>query len=287
MDGRAVFPSPPTPAMAAPPSHAASQIRRHPLETLGRVGYGVKGVLYTLLGVIALNAAVGPGNPEGQSGALHALAQQPFGTVLLWIVTVGLAAYALWRIVLAVTDPEGVGDDAEGTVRRLGYVVSGIVYGALAYSAYQIVNGSGSGGSDGTEERTATLLGLPGGQWIVGAIALGILGYGVYQFVRAYEESFFDKLRLGVRAVRHRESIRRVCQAGLVARGVVLVMIGVFMAQAALQSDADEAGGLDQALATLQQQSYGPWLLGLVAVGLVMYGVYCWLNAAYRRYEGQ
>ena len=263
-----------------------SQASRHPLETLGRVGYGVKGVLYALLGVIALDAAFGPTDPEGQTGALATLAQQPFGSALLWVLTIGLAAYGLWRLALAALDPENEGDDASGAAKRVGYVISAVSYLALAYSAYQINRGSGGGGG-GTEERTQTVLGLPGGRWIVGAVALGVFGYGLYQFVRAYRAAFFDKLRLEGMAARRRDWVRRICQGGLSARGVVFVLTGTFLARAALQADPDEAGGLDQALGTLQGQPAGPWLLALVAIGLVMYGVYCWINAAYRRYDGQ
>ena len=269
---------------AVPPS--VRHARRHPLETLGRVGYGVKGVLYALLGVLALDAALGPGDPEGQRGLFSALAERSYGEALLWVLVVGLAAYALWRVVLAITDPEGEGDDAEGAAKRVFYVVSAIAYGGLALSAYRVIAGTESSGG-GTEDRAQTLLGLPGGRWLVAAVAVGILGYGAYQFVRAYRASFMDNFRLDGAAARHRDLVRHAGQWGLSARGVVYLLVGGFMAQAALRSDADEAGGLDQALGTLQQQSYGPWLLGLVALGLIMYGVYCWVNAAYRRYEGQ
>ena len=270
---------------AVPPS--ARHAQRHPLETLGRVGYGVKGVLYALLGVIALDAAFGPGDPEGQRGAFATLAEQSYGEALLWILVVGLAAYALWRVVLAVTDPEGEGDDAEGAAKRFFYAVSAVAYGSLAFSAYRVLSGAGESNGGGTEDRAETLLGLPGGRWIVAALAVALLGYGAYQFVRAYRASFMDNFRLEGAAARRRDLVRRAGQWGLAARGVVYLLIGGFMAQAALRSDADEAGGLDQALAALQQQSYGPWLLALVAVGFVMYGIYCWVNAAYRRYEGQ
>lgn len=266
--------------------HAADYAQRHPLETLGRVGYAVKGVVYAILGVIAVKAATGSGNPEGQQGVFQAIAGSTFGAVLLWVVVVGLAAYGLWRLVLAVKDPEHEGDDAEGAVRRVGYVISGVAYGALAYTAYKTVTGASTSGDDATEERTQMLLGFPGGKWIVGAIALALLGYGVYEFVRAYKASFMDRLRLEGEAAQNRKWVRRAGQWGLAARGVVYLILGGFLLQAALQADADEAGGLDEALTTLQQQPYGPWLLGVVAVGLVLYGVYCWVNAAYRRYEG-
>ena len=267
-------------------SRAVHKAKRHPLETLGRVGYAVKGVLYVLLGVLAVQAALGSGDPEGQQGMFRSIAGSTWGEAVLWVLVVGLAAYALWRFVLAATDPEHEGDDAEGTARRVGYVISGIAYGGLAYSAYETVTAGGGSGGGGAEERTQTLLGLPAGRWIVGAIALGVLGYGVYQFVRAYKASFMDDFRLEGAAARNREWVRRIGQWGLAARGVVYLIVGGFLVQAALQSDASEAGGLDEALGTLQGQAYGPWLLGLVAVGLVMYGVYCWMNAAYRRYEG-
>ncbi len=272
--------------MATSASGAARHAKRHPLETLGRVGYAVKGVVYAVIGVLAFDAARGSGDPEGQQGAFEAIASTSYGTVLLWIVVVGLAAYALWRILLAVFDPEGKGDDLEGGLKRAFYVVSGVIYGGLAYSAYQTLSGGGSGGGNETEERTQTVLGLPGGRWIVGAVALGILIYGGVQFWRAYQASFMEKFDLEGVAAQNRTWVKRVGQGGLAARGVVYLIVAGFLGQAALQSDADEAGGLDQALAALQRQSFGPWLLGLVGIGLVLYGVYCWVNAAYRRYEG-
>ncbi len=267
-------------------SSTARHAHRHPLETLGRVGYGVKGVLYAVLGVLALDAALGSGDAEGQTGAFQAVAEQPFGSLLLWVLVVGLAAYSLWRVVLAVTDPEGEGDDLEGAGKRAFYVVSAAAYGSLAVSAYRVVSGAGAS-EGGTQDRAQTLLGLPGGRWIVAALALGLLGYGVWQFVRAYRASFMDHFRLEGEAARRRDWVRKAGQWGLSARGAVYLLTGTFMGQAAWRADADQAGGLDQALGTLQRQPYGPWLLALVAVGFVMYGAYCWVNAAYRQYEGQ
>ena len=267
---------------------SAHYAKDHPLETLGRVGYAAKGVVYVLLGVLAVDAAFGAGGPEGQGGALREIAGTWYGPVVLWALVVGLAAYGLWRFALAALDPEHKGTDAKGVVTRLGYVVSGAAYLGLAYTAYQIVTGSGSGGSgSATEERTASVLGMPGGRWLVGAAAVAVIGYGLYQFVRAYKVSFMDNLRLEGAAARNREWVRRAGRAGLAARGVVYVIVGGFLGQAALQDQASEAGGLDAALTSLQGQGYGPWLLGAVALGLVLYGAYCGVNAAYRRYPAQ
>ena len=268
------------------PTRAADYAQSHPLETLGRVGYAVKGLVYGLVGVLALDAARGGGDPEGQQGAFSAIASTTHGTVLLWIVVVGLAAYALWRIVLAITDPEGEGSDLEGGLKRAFYVVSGVIYGGLAYSAYKTLSGGGSSSGSGTEERTQTVLGFPGGRWILALIALGILVYAGLQFRRGYKASFMSKFDLDGVASSHRDWVKRAGQWGLFARGVVYVLVAGFLGQAALRSDADQAGGLDQALSSLQRQPFGPWLLGIVAIGLIMYGVYCWINSAYRRYEG-
>lgn len=267
------------------PTSQVQHVRRHPLEALGRVGYAVKGVVYVLLGVLAVDAARGGGDPEGQQGAFASIADTAYGSALLWVIVVGLAAYALWRVILAVTDPEGEGDDMEGIGKRMFYVVSALSYGALAYTAYKTVTGSASSSSGGTDERTATLFGLPGGRWIVGAIALGLVGYGVHQFLRAYKASFMKRFELEGAAAEHRDAVKHIGQWGLSARGVVYLIVGGFLGQAALHANPDEARGLDGALTSLQQQPAGPWLLGAVALGLVMYGAYCWINAVYRRYQ--
>ena len=264
---------------------SARSAARHPLETAGRVGYAVKGVLYGLLGVLAVQTARGGGDTEGQRGALQAVAESSGGDVLLLLLAIGLGAYGLWRLALAALDPEGKGSDASGLARRAGYVISGLSYAALAVTAFRLRGGGGSGGG-GAEGRAETALGLPGGPLLVGLVALGVLAYGGWEFVRATRADFMDKLALRGDAARQRETIRRIGQAGLAARGVVYSIIGVFLARTALQSDADEALGLDGALAVLRDAPYGPWLLGAVGVGLFAYGLYCGINALYRRFEG-
>ena len=199
---------------------------RHPLETAGRVGYAFKGVLYVLLGVLAVDTARDGGSTEGQRGALQAVAETSFGGVLLTLLAIGLAAYAVWRLAMAALDPEGDGTDAEGMAHRIGYVVSGVAYGLLAFAAYRILQGSGGGSGNGAEEGAATALSLPGGRWVLALVALVVLAYGVYELIRAWRGSFMDKLALDGQAARHRETIQRLGQAGLAARGVVYSIIG-------------------------------------------------------------
>ena len=252
------------------------------LELLGRAGYTVKGVVYALLGVVALEAAVTASNPEGSSGLFASLAEGTWGSLLLGAIALGLAAYALWRLALAVLNPHG---DSE-TGERVYYAISGLTYGFLAFQAGRLALGDGGGGGgNGTQERTATLLEQPFGQILVGAVALVFAGYAVRQFYRSYKATFTEKLNLGSLSADAREWAIRAGRAGLAARGVVYSIVAFFLFQAALASSADRAKGLEGALQTLQEQAYGKVLLGAVAIGLVGYGVYCWLNARYRTYE--
>ena len=258
---------------------------RHPMETAGRIGYAFKGVLYVLLGVLAVDAALGGGSPEGQRGALQAVADNAFGGVLLTVLALGLAAYAAWRLAMAVLDPEQEGTDASGIAHRVGYVVSGVAYGLLAFAAYQILQGRGGSGG-GAEQGAQAALSLPGGRLVLGLVAVAVLGFGGYELLRAKRGSFMEKLALSGEAARHRQTVRRLGTAGLAARGVVYLVIGAALAVAAYRYDADQAKGLDEALATLRDQPYGSVLLALVGLGLAAYGLYCGVNALYRRFEG-
>lgn len=252
------------------------------LETLGRAGYAVKGVLYALLGVVALRAAVsGGGDPDGSSGLFQSLADGTFGSILLGVIALGLAAYALWRLALAALNPHGTAETGE----RVYFAASGVSYAFLAYQAAKLVLGSGGGGGGGTQERTETLLSQPFGQILVGAVALIAAGYALRQFQRAYEASFTEKLNLGSLNASAREWAVRAGRAGLAARGVVYAIVAYFLLRAALESSSARAKGLDGVLETLRDGPFGNVLLGAVALGLVGYGVYCWLNARYRVYE--
>lgn len=254
--------------------------RSDTMETLGRAGYAVKGVLYALLGVAALRAAFLPTDPEGSSGLFRNLADGTLGTLLLGVIAIGLAAYALWRLAQAAFD------SYEDASKRLYYAFSGVSYGFLATQAGRIVLGDGGGGGGGgTQERTQTLLEQPFGQVLVGIVAAAAAGYALRQFYRAYDASFTDKLNLGSLSARAREWAVKAGRAGLAARGVVYAVVAYFLLRAALESSSARAKGLDGVLETIRSGPFGSYLLGAVAIGLIGYGVYCWLNARYRTYE--
>lgn len=261
------------------------------IEWLARLGYAAKGLVYIIIGGIAVQAALGQGDQvTGSEGALQSIARQPFGRVMLAIVALGLAGYALWRLVQAIRDPEHKGSDAKGIATRVGYAISGLIHAGLALAAGRLVFGSGSGGGGGgggaeggVDSRTAMLMQQPFGPWLVGLVGLGIAAYGAYQLYRAYASDPAKRLSLTGMGATAREWVIRSARLGYAARGVVFGIIGFLLIQAARHFDPSDAVGLGGALRTLQEQSYGPWLLGAVAVGLVAYGIFELVKARYRR----
>lgn len=259
------------------------------IEKLARLGYATKGIVYGLVGVLAVMAALGLGGQTTDTqGALRAIAAQPYGQVLLILIAIGLAGYALWRFVEAILDPEHKGDDKKGLAKRLGYAVSGVLYAALTASAVGLILGSanqsgGQGGSSQAQSITARVLAQPFGAWLVGIVGAIIIGVGFYQFYKAYSMKFRRTLKLHQMGRKEEIWAVRISRFGLAARGVVFVMIGFFLIQAGRQSQAQEVKGLDGVLQTLAQQPYGKFLLAVVALGLVAYGVYMFVQARYRR----
>lgn len=261
---------------------AAGAVRRHGgdwYERLARLGFAAKGVVYVLVGAIAASAAFGDGTAQGSTGALRTLIDEPLGQVLLGVVAVGLLGYVLWRFVSAFANPDG-----DGTGRRIYNFGTGVAHLALAIEAARLALAArGGGGGEDAPHWTAAVMAQP-----FGVIAVGIAGgafilYGLYQAYRGITADIDRRLDL------HRMSpgavvwVIRLGRAGLVARGIVFGLIGVFLIVAALQSDPSEARGLGGALRTLQGETYGPWLLGAVAVGLIAYGLFQFVRARYRR----
>jgi hypothetical protein len=255
------------------------------VERLARLGYLAKGIVYAIVGVLAVQAAFGAGGQTTDTkGALSAIAAQPFGKFLLALLTVGLIGYVVWRFVQAVQDPEHKGDDAKGWATRLGYAVSGLIYASLAFTAIGLIRGSGGGGGGNSEQDwTARLLAQPFGQWLVGLVGAFVIGLGFYQLYQAYKAKFRKQMKLQEMSPTEETWATRIGRFGLGARGVVFCIIGFFLLQAARQSDASEVRGLDGVLQSLAQQPYGPWLLGIVALGLVAYGIHMAVQARYIR----
>jgi hypothetical protein len=250
-------------------------------EALARVGLVAKGLSYGIVGVLALKLAFGDGGQAtSRTGALQDLARHPFGKFLLWALAAGFAAYAVWRLIEGFAMRE---DDAKKKWgKRIVCVGRAVIYGGLTFSALKIVLGAGGSGSQNEKahKTSAMVLSWPAGQWIVGAAGLVIVGVGFAQFYRAITRNFEDRWR-GTSAKARRWG-GRVGVLGHVARCVVFGLIGVFVIKAAVDYKPKDAIGLDGALQKLAHASYGPWLLGLTAAGLVCYALYCFVDARYR-----
>ena len=261
------------------------------VEKFACLGYAAKGVVYVLIGLLAVLAAAGTGSGDttGARGAFHTIMHQPFGLVLLGIVALGLGCYAMWQFIRAVEDPENEGSDGKAIAKRIGYFISGIIHAALVVYAAHLISGSAaSGGGDDASAQSwsATLMSYPAGRWMLGLIGLGVAIYGIKHLFDAYRAKLDRHLVLErMRSDDARRWTRWISRFGIAARGIVFLLIGLFLMVAAYRTDPSEARGLGGALRALQQQPFGPWLLGAVALGLIAYGVYQFVCARYRRIE--
>lgn len=256
------------------------------IEGLGRFGYAAKGVVYLIIGGLAMQAALGAGGQTtDQKGALARISEAPFGQSLLVVLAVGLLGYAIWQAVRAVLDTENKGTDVKGLLGRAIYGGVAVVYAGLAFTAFRLA--MGGGGSEGstqqTQDWTAWLMGHTLGAVLVGLIGAAVVGNGLYQLYRAFKADLTDDLKLGEMSPSQAEWVTRIGRAGYAARGIAFVMIGGFLVAAAVYHDPGQAQGLDGALATLASQPFGPYLLGLVAAGLAAYGLFALVEARYRR----
>ncbi|MFO7594959.1 MAG: DUF1206 domain-containing protein [Desulfocurvibacter africanus] len=251
------------------------------LKIASRLGYAARGVVYLLVGGLAVLVALGQGGRTTDTkGALRTLLDTPWGDALLGVIAVGLLGYAVWRFVQAVWDVDRNGTDAKGLAVRAGLLVSSVTHVGLAVFAIGLIRGGGGGGGGGKAQWTAWLMRQPWGQWLVALVGLVVIGVGIAQAAKAHKEKYKRYLRIDYDVMRWAEP---VCKFGLYARGVVFVIIGGFFLVAAWQADPSEAGGLAQAMAFLRGQAYGRILFGIVALGLFAFGVYSLIQAKYRR----
>ncbi len=258
-------------------------VNSHAFEVLSRAGFVARGLIYAIIGILALKVALGHGGKlTNQQGALRTVAHQPFGKLLLTLIAIGLAGYSLWRLIRAAIGhgPEG----SDSGIDRVAAAASGLVYGGMCLIAIEILLGSGgSGGSASPKKATAGVLGWPAGTWIVGIAGVIMVGVALYQVYRGLSQDFLQDSKVEEMAPKVRRWIGRVGTVGYIARGVVFGLVGIFLVKAAIDFNPRAAVGLDGALAKLVHHSYGPVILGLVAAGLIAFAAYSLSDARYRR----
>jgi Domain of Unknown Function (DUF1206) len=257
------------------------------LEHLARIGLIAYGLVHVLIGWLAVQLAWfgGGGESADQSGAMATLAESPFGGPLLWVVGLGLFALALWQAAEVLRWRRGW--TASGKQRRTAVlrsakaVAKAVIYVALGVLALQAANGDQQSSSQSQAETAEGVLGLPGGRIIVTAIALAVVAVGGYLVHKGVTKRFLKEIDVSGCSPDARRLITRVGQVGYPGKGVAFVLVGGLLAWMALGFTGDRAVGLDAALREVRDAPFGAWLLTLIAIGLVAFGVFCFARARY------
>jgi len=273
--------------MSAATSHVRSSASRaansKPLEYLARAGFVCYGVLHLLFAWVALQVAFGKSGEESdQSGALQKLASQPLGKTLVIIVVVGMVALAVWQAFEAAIGESGP-RDKQAMAERVISGIRAIVYLWIAWIGVKVISGANASQAQSQQNTTSHVMSSTGGRWLVGLAGIVVIGIGVGLAWYGLSKKFLKHLNTQQMNAAVRKTTRRLGMAGYTAKGVAYGIVGVLVLTAAIKSDAAKSRGLDGALKTLAAQSYGTWLLALVAIGIAAFGVYCFSQARYRK----
>ena len=253
------------------------------LDRLTRFGFGVKGLVTVLVGVLALRYALGKGGkPTGEQGAIASLLGQPFGTAIVAVIAAGLAAYALWMFGSAIVDPERKGASFQGLGERVGFFVTGVAYALLSWAVVGLLQGGGTGPGLDLEGIASAVLTPLVGRAAVAMVGLAVVTAGILQLRLGLTGRFRRSLRDGLTRV---EQVLTMVtgSAGYVALGVMSLLVGSSILRVAIEYDPSEAGGWDEALSYLSGLGQGPWALIAASTGLILYGTYFMLLVRYRR----
>jgi len=243
-----------------------------------RFGFIVYGVVHLLIAWLALQLAFGEKEGAASSqGAMQQLAEQPFGTFLLWLVTLGMFLLVVWRGLEAIFGHQEE-DGGKRAMKRAASALKAVIYGAIGLSALQVAMGSGSSGG-GSDSTTQKLMDLPGGQFIVGAVGLAIIGYGLYELVMAWTDKFAEHLTAEGKSGESGTAYIWFGKIGYAAKGIAIGIVGGLFLYAAITHDPKKSGGLDEALQEVLEQPFGPFLLGAIALGIGCYGLFCFARA--------
>jgi hypothetical protein len=254
------------------------------MRFLARAGFVARGIMYALIGWIALQIAFGNSSQQAdKNGALYTLSTTPVGAAGLWLLVVGFFGMALWRLSEAVYGAPGAGGREAKT--RLGALGRVLIYAVTGYGVLKYAIGAGAPQSTNEQsvDLTATLLRHPGGQAVIVIIGLALIAGGVVLGYQYWNESFLKNMRFDGARARTRRLVQWLGRVGGVARSVVFVTAGVFLAIAAFSSQPQEAKGIDSSLRALAAAPAGPWVLALTAVGLIMFGAFSCCEARWRR----
>ena len=273
------------PSISSPAARTRGSARRAAnspaVRALARAGLVARGVIYILIGWVAILVAVGQSSREAdQEGALQLLAGKPYGIVSLWLLGIGFVGYALWRFSEAAF---GVTGEGNGAGPRLKSLLRGLVYAGFAYLTFQVISGAHSNEATKQQDVTASVMHHAGGRWLVGIVGLIVVIAGVALIAQGIRRRFMRYLATSQMSPRTRRVVEWLGVIGTVARGVVFALAGILVIDAAVTYSPSKAGGVDRALLTLRDQPFGEFLLGLAAAGLIIFGIYGLCEARWRR----
>jgi hypothetical protein len=248
---------------------------------VARAGLTARGVIYILVGWVAVLVALGHSSREAdQQGALHLLAGESYGLVSLWLLGIGFAGYALWRLSEAAF---GVTGDRPGAGPRLKSLARAVIYAGLSYLTFTVISGTDRSQSARQQDVTATAMQHSAGRVLVGVAGLVIVACGLTLVVEGARKKFMKYLQTAQMSARVRRVVGLLGTTGTIARGLVFALAGVLVIDAAIAHKASESGGIDKALLTLRDQPLGEFLMMLAALGLIVFGVYGLCEARWRK----
>lgn len=254
------------------------------VDWLARAGFTARGIIYALIGILAIGVAFGDsGHQADQSGAVRVLASTPPGALLLWLLVAGFIGLALWQLSEALYG--GTGPDGRKASNRVTAGFKAVLYGFIVFGILKYALGLGAAKSSNNQavDLTRTAMREPGGRILVGIVGAVLIGVGAFLVWRAVKKKFLEEIKTGEMSPTTRKVVTFFGGAGGVARGVVFAAAGVFVLIAAITARAHQAKGMDATLRTFTKTPAGPWLLVLVAVGLVIFGIYSLAEARWRR----
>jgi len=252
------------------------------VERAARLGLAARGLVYALIGVLALQVAFGQhGKETDRQGALSAIAAKPFGAVVLWLMALGFLGIVGWRLVEAITGPAGAEDRKKALGKRALSAFKALLYLSFAVSA--VHTATGSSGGKGAVGWTAQIMKVTGGRFLIGLVGLALIVAGAVTAWQGWKTDFEKHLDTARMSSQLRRAVETLGRVGYIARGIVFALAGVFVIQAAVRFDPKKADGLDLALKSLASTPVGPVLLVLVALGLIAFGAYSCAEARFRR----
>jgi len=255
------------------------------IKKIARTGLVAKGIIYAIIGILTFLAAINMGGQKaGKLKVLDFLEKQTFGNLLLIIIGIGLLCYAFWCIFQSIKDPENIGSQKKGKIKRTGFFISGLLY--LGVGIFAFISAFGSSSGSGESGKKNSLLASDFGLVTLGIVGVIIIGVGIYQFTKVNKDKFekyFSSKALSEK--KRRKIIYNTAYLGLASRGVIFLIIGFFAVKASVSSDPEKIKTTSDVFSFLEKSFYGSWLLGIVAIGMVAYAIYTFMLAKYRRFN--